>query len=104
MRTKVLIVHRVADFDAWKRVFDSAAALRYAAGERDFQVLTDTADHDVVVHYSTWVSAEAARRFFESDEVVAIRRAAGAEAPFFCYLELVEAGDLGDGAAQRRVR
>lgn len=92
--TKVLIVHRVADYEAWKRVFDSAAALRFAAGERDFQVLRDTADPDVVVHYSTWTSAAAAREFFESEEVVAIRRRAGAEDPFFRYLEIAAEGSL----------
>lgn len=97
MTTKVLIVHRVADYAAWKRVFDSAAVLRFAAGERDFHVLTDTADPDVVVHYSTWTSAEAARTFFESEDVIAIRRAAGAEDPFFRYLEVREAGMLQTG-------
>ena len=35
----VLIIHEVADYAAWKRVFDQAAAIREAAGERSYQVL-----------------------------------------------------------------
>lgn len=94
MTTRVLILHRVADYAAWKKVFDGAAGIRYAAGERDFHVLRDDVDPDLVVHYSTWTSAEAAREFFESDELVAIRAEAGVEAPEFRYLDLVEAGEL----------
>lgn len=91
---KVLIVHRVANYDEWKRVFDAAEVLRSAAGEREYQVLRDTTDPDVVVHYSTWTSAAAARDFFESEEVIAIRRRAGAEDPVFRYLELAAEGTL----------
>jgi hypothetical protein len=35
----VLIVHEVADYLAWKAVFESAAGIRRDAGEREFQVL-----------------------------------------------------------------
>ncbi|MCZ4498093.1 MAG: antibiotic biosynthesis monooxygenase [Marmoricola sp.] len=94
MTTKVLILHRVADYAAWKQVFDDAAALRFAGGERDFHVLRDDVDPDLVVHYSTWTSAAAARAFFESDELIALRERAGVEAPEFRYLEMAEAGLL----------
>jgi hypothetical protein len=35
----VLIIHAVHDYDAWKKVFDAAAAIRRDAGEQSFQVL-----------------------------------------------------------------
>ena len=61
-----LIVHRVADYDAWKAVFDAAAGIRREAGERSFQVLCAEEDPETLVHFSTWTSTAAAREFFES--------------------------------------
>ena len=37
----VLIIHEVADYTAWKQVFDDAAGIREEAGERSFQVLVE---------------------------------------------------------------
>lgn len=90
----VLIVHEVADYDAWKRVFDDAAGIRREAGERSFQVLRRDDDRDVVVHFSTWTSLAAARAFFESPELERIREQAGVKAPVFHYLDEVDAGQL----------
>lgn len=91
----VLIIHAVADYPAWKRVFDEAAGLRHAAGERAYQVLRDEHDAERVVHFSAWTSLAAARAFFESPELVAIRERAGVHAPEFHYLTQLEAGTLG---------
>jgi len=90
----VLIIHEVADYPAWKQVFDRAAALRYAAGERSYQVLKYQHDPNRIVHFSVWTSLEGARRFFESPELVKIRAEAGVQAPEFIYLEQLEAGTL----------
>jgi hypothetical protein len=35
----VLIIHEVADYAAWKIIFDQASAIRKNAGERSYQVL-----------------------------------------------------------------
>jgi quinol monooxygenase YgiN len=91
----VLILHEVADYPAWKKIFDQAADLRHAAGERTYQVLRDERDPNRIVHFSAWTSLENARRFFESPELVRIRHEAGVKAPEFHYLERVEAGELG---------
>jgi len=90
----VLIVHEVADYPAWKRVFDQAAAIRREAGERSYQVLASDVDANRVVHFSRWTSADAARAFFESDRLVKIREEAGVKAPEFLYLDLLEQGTL----------
>jgi heme-degrading monooxygenase HmoA len=90
----VLIVHDVADYDAWKSVFDDAAGIRRDAGERSFQVLRSASDPDRVVHFSVWTSHADAREFFESDRLVEIRRQAGVSAPEFVYLDEVDAGSL----------
>jgi quinol monooxygenase YgiN len=90
----VLIVHDVADYDAWKRVFDDAAEMRRTAGERSYQVLRFADDPNRIVHLSTWVSHDAARAFFESPRLVEIRREAGVTAPEFSYLDELESGIL----------
>lgn len=90
----VLIIHEVADYADWKRVFDGAAAMRKAAGEVAFQVLRFDTDANQVVHFSQWRSLEEARRFFESPELVQIRREAGVTAPQFLYLEELDRGAL----------
>lgn len=90
----VLIIHEVADYAAWKLVFDGAAAIRHDAGERSYQVLKDQHDPNKIVHFSTWTSLEAARSFFESPRLVKIREEAGVKAPEFIYLEELEAGTL----------
>jgi quinol monooxygenase YgiN len=90
----VLIFHEVADYPAWKKVFDSAARMRRDAGERRYQVLKYEQDPNRIVHFSGWTSIADARRFFESPELVRIRAEAGVKAPEFIYLDLLEEGKL----------
>ncbi|MEK6788190.1 MAG: antibiotic biosynthesis monooxygenase [Pseudomonadota bacterium] len=90
----VLIIHEVADYGAWKLVFDRAAGIRHAAGERSYQVLRYEHDANRIVHFSAWTSIADARAFFESPELVRIRLEAGVKAPEFIYLDLLESGTL----------
>lgn len=90
----VLIIHQVADYPAWKRVFDDAAQIRKDAGEISFQVLRYDTDANRIVHFSRWRSLEGARSFFESPELVEIRRKAGVHAPEFIYLDELARGTL----------
>ena len=90
----VLIIHEVADYAAWKQIFDGAAARRREAGERSYQVLKYASDPNKIVHFSAWTSITAAQRFFESPQLVKIRAAAGVKSPEFIYLEQLEAGTL----------
>lgn len=90
----VLIIHEVADYPAWKQVFDNAAGIRYEAGERSYQVLRFPNEPNKIVHFSSWTSLDAARAFFESPRLVKIRQEAGVKAPEFNYLEEIEAGTL----------
>ena len=90
----VLIIHEVADYPAWKKVFDGAADIRREAGERSYQVLKYQNDSNRIVHFSVWTSIEDAKRFFESPKLVRIRAEAGVKSPHFIYLEQLEAGIL----------
>ncbi len=90
----VLIIHEVADYLAWKKVFDSAADIRKAAGERSYQVLHYEHEPNKIVHFSAWTSIADAKAFFESPRLVQIRKEAGVKAPDFSYLDQLEAGTL----------
>ena len=90
----VLIIPEVEAYPAWKAVFDGAADLRKRAVEISYQLLRYDQDANSIVHFSTWSSLENARRFFESPELVELRRAAGVKAPDFLYLEEIERGVL----------
>ena len=90
----VLIIHEVADFPAWKKVFDGAAGIRKKAGERSYQVLKFENEPNKIVHFSAWTSIADAKTFFESPRLVEIRQEAGVKAPDFIYLEQLETGTL----------
>jgi quinol monooxygenase YgiN len=90
----VLIIHEVADYNAWKIIFDNAAGIRKAAGELSYQVLKYQDDANKIVHFSVWTSIEAAKNFFESEKLVEIRKQAGVKSPEFIYLDELENGVL----------
>ena len=90
----VLIIHAVEDYPAWKKVFDRAATMRKQAGEQSYYLLRDERDANKIVHFSRWSSLANARAFFESNELVEIRRQAGVHAPEFIYLDGIEQGTL----------
>ena len=90
----VLIIHEVEAYPAWKVVFDQAADIRKRAGEISYQLLRYDNDANNIVHFSEWTSLEDARCFFESPELVEIRKKAGVKAPAFIYLQEIERGVL----------
>ena len=90
----VLIIHEVEDYDAWKIIFDNAATIRKDAGEISYQVLKYEKDKNKIVHFSKWSSISNAKAFFESPELVKIRKQAGVIAPEFIYLNELANGIL----------
>ncbi len=90
----VLIIHEVADYQTWKAIFDGAAKIRRDAGEVSYQLLKYEHDANNIVHFSRWSSLDGAKKFFESPELVEIRKKAGVKAPEFIYLEELENGTL----------
>ena len=90
----VLIIHEVADYAAWKAIFNKAAGIRREAGEISYQLLKFDTDANNIVHFSKWLSLKQARDFFESPRLVEIRKKAGVKAPTFVYLEEIEQGVL----------
>ena len=90
----MLIIHEVENYDSWKVIFDHASQLRKEAGEISFQVLKYENDRNKIVHFSKWRSHGEAKDFFESPQLVEIRKKAGVKSPEFIYLDELESGIL----------
>ena len=90
----VLIIHEVEEYAAWKTIFDNAAHIRKEAGEISYQLLRFENDANNLVHFSRWSSLQDAKNFFESEQLVEIRKQAGVKAPKFVYLDEIENGIL----------
>jgi len=67
--TIVLVNHRVADFDAWKKVYDGFTPIQAEHGVHAHQVLRSTENPNDVIVSHTFDSGEAARAFFAMPEL-----------------------------------
>lgn len=90
----VLIIHEVEDYNAWKKIFDTASLIRKEAGEISYQLLKYENESNKIVHFSVWSSPEKAKSFFQSPKLIKIRADAGVKSPDFIYLEQLETGIL----------
>ncbi len=89
-----LVHHKVADFDAWKAVYDGVRDIQRAGGVRHHHVWRSTEDPSLVVVVHTFDDAAAASAFFENPKLQEAMGAAGVEMASF-HLELLEAVEGG---------
>ena len=75
----ILITHKVKDFEAWKKAFDSNLGLRTSSGELSAQVFRDASDPNSVTVINKWKSLESAQKFAHSPELKAAMEKAGVE-------------------------
>ena len=90
----LLIIHEVANYADWKKIFDDASGIRKTAGEISYQVFKYDSEPNKIVHLSMWDEKQNAEQFFNSPQLVKIRADAGVKSPEFIYLNLLEAGVL----------
>jgi len=96
MRTVLAIHHRVADFDAWKAVYDSVRPMQEAGGVRFQQVLNQTSDPNMVYVTHTFDSREEAEAFLANSELKQAMESAGVDASSMhtMFFDEIEAGDI----------
>jgi quinol monooxygenase YgiN len=94
--TIALVRHRVADFDAWKKVYDAFAPVQAEHGVNAHQVLRSIEDPNDVTVTHTFDSREAAREFFATPELQQAMTQAGvnADSVEISYFDEVESGAL----------
>ena len=87
----LLIRHRVADYAAWKAVFDEHELTRRANGSQGGWLFRDADDPHEVLLLLAWDDLERARLFADSDDLrEALARAGVTDRPDIWFLENVE--------------
>ena len=87
----LLIRHHVADYPAWKAVFDEHEPTRRANGSQGGWLFRDTANPHEVLVLLAWDDLERARLFVDSDDLrEAMIRAGVVGQPDIWFLEDVE--------------
>jgi len=94
--TIALVRHPVADFDAWKKVYDDFAPIQTEHGVRGHQVLRSIENPNDIIVTHTFDSREAARAFFAMPELKETMSEAGVDADSveISYFDEVETGAL----------
>jgi quinol monooxygenase YgiN len=94
--TIALVRHRVADFDAWRKVYDGFAPIQAEHGVHAHQVLRSIENPNDVTVEHTFDSPEAAREFFATPELKEAMSKAGVKADSLeiSYFDEVESGTL----------
>lgn len=88
----LLIRHRVADYPAWKRVFDEQGTTRWANGCRGGQIFRNTDDPGEMLILLDWDDLRRARLYSQSDELhESMNRAGITDDPDVWILEQSEA-------------
>ena len=77
----MMIHHQVADYDAWKPIFDEYDATRRARGGGDYMLFRGADNPNEVVIVFEWDSVENARAFSESDVLREAMQQAGVTGP-----------------------
>ena len=78
---KMLVHHKVKDFNAWKAVYDSVYDLRKANGELTDQIFREENDPNSLTIIFDWDSFENARKYAGSPELKAAMEKAGVMGP-----------------------
>jgi hypothetical protein len=96
MSTIALIRHRVADFDAWKTIYDGFAPIQADNGVHAHQVLRSIENPNDVIVTHTFDSPEIARAFVAMPELKDAMSEGGVDADSveISYFDEVESGAL----------
>lgn len=65
----LLIRHEVADYPAWRSVFDSVLDWRQKNGERSYRIFHSAGNINDLTLFFEWDSLERARAFMASEEL-----------------------------------
>lgn len=76
-----IITHPVADYAAWRAVYDEAETLRAAAGVTGAEVFTDATNPLLIVILHRFPTIDAAQGFFANPDLGAAMQRAGVTAP-----------------------
>ena len=65
----ILVIHKVENYDEWKKVFDSAFEFRKSKGEASYKLYRTADDPNNVIGIFGWDNLENAKKFSESENL-----------------------------------
>lgn len=74
-----VVLHRVADYDAWRQVYDGVREVQRAGGVRYERVMRDPDDPSMVVVVHEFDDRAAAEAFFAQEELKGAMQQAGVD-------------------------
>lgn len=63
------VLHRVSDYDAWRKIYDSVGDMQKAGGVVEENVWRSAEDPNVVLVYHRFGSMDEARAFFGNEDL-----------------------------------
>ena len=84
------VMHKVADWDKWKQVFDSNQEWLKEKGHQGGTLFQGAEDPNMVTVMLKWESLEQAKAFMADPELKEKMRESGAEAPEVHYMNMVQ--------------
>ena len=81
MAAALIVRHRVANFEAWKKVFDGMVSIRKAHGWQSAIVYRDAADPNMVTVVNRVKDLDGAKRYGASPELREGMQKAGVQGP-----------------------
>ena len=89
--TTLVVHHRVADYDAWKTVFDEHEPVRRSHGEIEHRIYRDLHDRNRVIVHNDFPSEAAADAFMHDPSLREVMARAGVEGePGISFIEKAE--------------
>jgi heme-degrading monooxygenase HmoA len=93
--TRLIIRHKVNNYDAWKKVFDNFKDFRKSSGEKSYQIFHPEKDPNNLILMFEWDNTANAQKFFKSQELKDTMHKAGvAEDPQIEFVDEVAHGTL----------
>ncbi len=85
---KIIVQHKVEDFDKWKKLFDLGAPFRKMSGQSSCQIFRNSDDLNDISIVFEWDDLHKAVRFSQSEELREGMKMAGVLGDPKVYLEL----------------
>jgi heme-degrading monooxygenase HmoA len=88
---KVLVIHKIEDYEKWKTGFDEHGTVRESKGSKGASIMRNAKDPKEIAIITEWENMESAENFAEAEDLkIAMQKAGVTSQPIVYYLEELE--------------
>lgn len=84
--SKMIVNHKVEDFDTWKKIFDASELIRVVYGEKEYEIFRNTDDPNDVTIVFDWGDPYKALKYAQSNDLREAMKLAGVKGEPIVYL------------------